>query len=194
MQIQSVILRLERFLRRNRKRFQAKRIILELLEGIGWAIWLLILLILSCGNTLIYLLYLAISIPIFIQRAKYDCRSDDRNLCNSMHNTVTTEKEEREDKGTDDLYIIDRDCRIIKGNIINSDFIGILTNLAFLRDSLKKESLNDVIPKSLLMDIQVLLNTNEEEISLEDFRTNVVRMINVVLIRLQGIYKLIIYS
>lgn len=93
-----------------------------------------------------------------------------------------------------DLYIIDRDCRIIKGNIINSDFIGILTNLAFLRDSLKKESLNDVIPKSLLMDIQVLLNTNEEEISLEDFRTNVVRMINVVLIRLQGIYKLIIYS
>lgn len=30
-----------------------------------------------------------------------------------------------------DLYIIDRDCRIIKGNIINSDFIGILTNLAF---------------------------------------------------------------
>ena len=76
----------------------------------------------------------------------------------------------------------------------NSDFIGILTNLAFLRDSLKKESLNDVIPKSLLMDIQVLLNTNEEEISLEDFRTNVVRMINVVLIRLQGIYKLIIYS
>ena len=83
-----------------------------------------------------------------------------------------------------DLYIIDRDCRIIKGNIINSDFIGIL----------KKESLNDVIPKSLLMDIQVLLNTNEEEISLEDFRTNVVRMINVVLIRLQGIYKLIIYS
>ena len=93
-----------------------------------------------------------------------------------------------------DLYIIDRDCRIIKGNIINSDVIGILTNLAFLRDSLKKESLNDVIPKSLLMDIQVLLNTNEEEISLEDFRTNVVRMINVVLIRLQGIYKLIIYS
>ena len=93
-----------------------------------------------------------------------------------------------------DLYIIDRDCRIIKGNIINSDFIVILTNLAFLRDSLKKESLNDVIPKSLLMDIQVLLNTNEEEISLEDFRTNVVRMINVVLIRLQGIYKLIIYS
>lgn len=101
MQIQSVILRLERFLRRNRKRFQAKRIILELLEGIGWAIWLLILLILSCGNTLIYLLYLAISILIFIQRAKYDCRSDDRNLCNSMHNTVTTEKEEREDEGTD---------------------------------------------------------------------------------------------
>lgn len=93
-----------------------------------------------------------------------------------------------------DLYIIDRDCRIIKGNIVNSDSIGILTNLAFLRDSLKKESLNDVIPKSLLMDIQVLLNTNEEEISLEDFRTNVVRMINVVLIRLQGIYKLIIYS
>lgn len=93
-----------------------------------------------------------------------------------------------------DLYIIDRDCRIIKDNIINSDFIGILTNLVFLRDSLKKESLNDVIPKSLLMDIQVLLNTNEEEISLEDFRTNVVRMINVVLIRLQGIYKLIIYS
>ena len=93
-----------------------------------------------------------------------------------------------------DLYIIDRDCRIIKDNIINSYFIGILTNLAFLRDSLKKESLNDVIPKSLLMDIQVLLNTNEEEISLEDFRTNVVRMINVVLIRLQGIYKLIIYS
>lgn len=93
-----------------------------------------------------------------------------------------------------DLYIIDRDCRIIKDNIINSDFIGILTNLTFLRDSLKKESLNDGIPKSLLMDIQVLLNTNEEEISLEDFRTNVVRMINVVLIRLQGIYKLIIYS
>lgn len=25
-----------------------------------------------------------------------------------------------------------------KGNIINSDFIGILTNLAFLRDSLKE--------------------------------------------------------
>ncbi|UVX70549.1 MAG: hypothetical protein [Bacteriophage sp.] len=82
----------------------------------------------------------------------------------------------------------------MKSNIVNSDFIGILTNLAHLRDSLKKESLNDVIPKSLLMDIQVLLNTNEEEISLEDFRTNVVRMINVVLIRLQGIYKLIIYS
>ena len=93
-----------------------------------------------------------------------------------------------------DLYTIDRDCRIMKGNIVNSDFISILTNLAYLRDSLKKESLNDVIPKSLLMDIQVLLNTNEEEISLEDFRTNVVRMINVVLIRLQGIYKLIIYS
>lgn len=93
-----------------------------------------------------------------------------------------------------DLYIIDRDCRIMKGNIVNSDFISILTNLAYLRDSLKKESLNDVIPKSLLMDIQVLLNTNEEEISLEDFRANVVRMINVVLIRLQGIYKLIIYS
>lgn len=103
-------------------------------------------------------------------------------------------KEKRRAQILNDLYIIDRDCRIIKGNIINSDFIGILTNLAFLRDSLKKESLNDVIPKSLLMDIQVLLNTNEEEISLEDFRTNVVRMINVVLIRLQGIYKLIIYS
>ena len=44
------------------------------------------------------------------------------------------------------------------------------------------------------MDIQVLLNTNEGDISLEDFRTNAVRMINVVLIRLQGIYKLIIYS
>lgn len=93
-----------------------------------------------------------------------------------------------------DLYTIYRDCRIMKGDIVNSDFIGILTNLAFLRDSLKKESLNDVIPKSLLTDIQALLNTNEEEISLEDFRTNVVRMINVVLIRLQGIYKLIIYS
>lgn len=86
---------------RKRKRFQAKRIILELLEGIGWAIWLLILLILSCGDTLIYLLYLAISVLIFIQKIKYDCRSNDRNLCNSMHNTVTTEKEEREDKGTD---------------------------------------------------------------------------------------------
>lgn len=34
-------------------------------------------------------------------KIKYDCRSNDRNLCNSMHNTVTTEKEEREDKGTD---------------------------------------------------------------------------------------------
>lgn len=93
-----------------------------------------------------------------------------------------------------DLCAIDRDCRIIKGNIVNSDFISILTNLAYLRDSLKKESLNDVIPTSLLMDIQVLLNTNEGDISLEDFRTNAVRMINVVLIRLQGIYKLIIYS
>lgn len=103
-------------------------------------------------------------------------------------------KEKKRAQILNDLYIIDRDCRIIKGNIINSDFIDILTNLAFLRDSLKKESLNDVIPKSLLMDIQVLLNTNEEEISLEDFRTNVVRVINVVLIRLQGIYKLIIYS
>lgn len=101
MQIQSVILRLERFLRRNRKKFQAKHIILELLKGIGWAIWLIVLLILSCGNTLIYLLYLAISIPIFIQKAKYDCRSDDRNLCNSMHNTVTTEEKEGEDKSTD---------------------------------------------------------------------------------------------
>ena len=101
MQIQSVILRLERFLRRNRKKFQAKRIILELLEGIGWAIWLVVLLILSCGDTLIYLLYLAISVPIFIQKIKYDCRNNDRNLCNSMHNTVTTEKEEREEKGTD---------------------------------------------------------------------------------------------
>ena len=95
------ILRLKRFLRRNRKRLQAKRIILELLEGIGWAIWLLILLILSCGDTLIYLLYLAISIPIFIQKIKYDCRSDDRNLCNSMHNTITTEEKEGEDKSTD---------------------------------------------------------------------------------------------
>lgn len=75
--------------------------ILELLEGIGWVIWLVVLLILSCGNTLIYLLYLAISIPIFIQRAKYDCRSNDRNLCNSMHNTVTTEEKEGEDKSTD---------------------------------------------------------------------------------------------
>lgn len=103
-------------------------------------------------------------------------------------------KEKIREQILNDLYIIDRYCRIIKGNIINSDFISILTNLAFLRDSLKKESLNDVIPESLLMDIQVLLNTNEEEISLEDFRTNVVRMINVVLIRLQGIYKLIIYS
>lgn len=93
-----------------------------------------------------------------------------------------------------DLYTIDRDCRIMKSNIVNSDFIGILTNLAYLRDSLKKESLNDVIPKSLLMDIQVLLNTNEEDISLEDFKTNVIRMINIVLMRLQGIYKLIIYS
>lgn len=101
MQIQSVILRLERFLRRNRKKFQAKRIILELLEGIGWAIWLVVLLILSCGDTLIYLLYLAISIPIFIQKIKYDCRSDDRNLCNSMHNTITTEEKEGEDKSTD---------------------------------------------------------------------------------------------
>jgi hypothetical protein len=82
----------------------------------------------------------------------------------------------------------------MKGNIVNSDFIGILTNLAYLRDSLKKESLNDVIPKSLLMDVQVLLNTNKEDISLEDFKTNVIRMINIVLIRLQGIYKLIIYS
>lgn len=93
-----------------------------------------------------------------------------------------------------DLCTIDRYCRIIKGNIVNSDFIGILTNLAYLRDSLKKESLNDVIPKSLLMDIQVLLNTNEEDVSLEDFKTNVIRMINIVLMRLQGIYKLIIYS
>ena len=82
----------------------------------------------------------------------------------------------------------------MKGNIVNSDFIGILTNLAYLRDSLKKESLNDVIPTSLLMDVQVLLNTNEGDISLEDFKTNVIRMINIVLIRLQGIYKLIIYS
>jgi hypothetical protein len=101
MQIQSVILRLKRFLRRNRKRFQAKRIILELLEGIGWAIWLVVLLILSCGDTLIYLLYLAISVPIFIQKIKYDCRSDDRNLYNSMHNTITTEEKEGEDKSTD---------------------------------------------------------------------------------------------
>jgi hypothetical protein len=101
MQIQSVILRLERFLRRNHKRFQAKRIILELLEGIGWAIWLVVLLILSCGDTLIYLLYLAISVPIFIQKIKYDCRSNDRNLCNSMHNTITTEEKEGEDKSTD---------------------------------------------------------------------------------------------
>lgn len=93
-----------------------------------------------------------------------------------------------------DLCTIDRYCRIIKGNIVNSDFIGILTNLAYLRDSLKKESLNDVIPTSLLMDIQVLLNTNEEDISLEDFKTNAIRMINIVLMRLQGIYKLIIYS
>lgn len=101
MQVQSVILRLKRFLRRNHKKFQAKRIILELLEGIGWAIWLVVLLILSCGDTLIYLLYLAISIPIFIQRAKYDCRSNNRNLCNSMHNTVTTEEKEGENKSTD---------------------------------------------------------------------------------------------
>lgn len=93
-----------------------------------------------------------------------------------------------------DLCTIDRYCRIIKGNIVNSDFISILTNLAYLRDSLKKESLNDVIPTSLLMDIQVLLNTNEEDISLEDFKTNAIRMINIVLMRLQGIYKLIIYS
>lgn len=93
-----------------------------------------------------------------------------------------------------DLCTIDRYCRIIKGNIVNSDFIGILTNLAYLRDSLKKESLNDVIPTGLLMDIQVLLNTNEEDISLEDFKTNAIRMINIVLMRLQGIYKLIIYS
>ena len=75
-----------------------------------------------------------------------------------------------------DLYTIDRDCRIMKSNIVNSDFIGILTNLAYLRD------------------IQVLLNTNEEDVSLEDFKTNVIRMINIVLMRLQGIYKLIIYS
>ena len=101
MQIQSVILRLERFLRRNRKKFQAKRIILELLEGIGWAIWLVVLLILSCGDTLIYLLYLAISIPIFIQRAKYDCRDNRSNLYNSMHNTIAKEKEKREEESTD---------------------------------------------------------------------------------------------
>ena len=101
MQIQSVILRLERFLRRNRKNFQAKRIILGLLGGVYWVIWLIILVILSCGDTLIYFLYLAVSILIFIQRAKYDCRSDDRNLCNSMHNTVTTEEKEGEDKSTD---------------------------------------------------------------------------------------------
>ena len=103
-------------------------------------------------------------------------------------------KEKKRAQILNDLYTIDRDCRIMKGNIVNSDFIGILTNLAFLRDSLKKESLDGIIPKSLLIDVQVLLNTNEEDISLEDFRTNVVRMINVVLIKLQGIYKLIIYS
>ena len=82
----------------------------------------------------------------------------------------------------------------MKGDIVNSDFIGILTNLAYLRDSLKKESLDGIIPKSLLMDVQVLLNTNEEDISLEDFKINVIRMINIILLRLQGIYKLIIYS
>ncbi len=103
-------------------------------------------------------------------------------------------KEKKRAQILNDLYTIDRDCRIMKGNIVNSDFIGILTNLAFLRDSLKKESLDGIIPKSLLIDVQVLLNTNEEDISLEDFKINVIRMINIVLIRLQGIYKLIIYS
>lgn len=103
-------------------------------------------------------------------------------------------KEKKRAQILNDLYTIDRDCRIMKGNIVNSDFIGILTNLAFLRDSLKKESLDGIIPKSLLMDVQVLLNTNEEDISLEDFKINVIRMINIILLRLQGIYKFIIYS
>ena len=71
------------------------------LEGIGWAIWLVVLLILSCGDALIYLLYLTISIPIFIQRAKYDCRDNRSNLYNSMHNTIAKEKEKREEESTD---------------------------------------------------------------------------------------------
>lgn len=35
-----------------------------------------------------------------------------------MHNTITTEEKEGEDKSTDinDLYTIDRDYRIMKGN------------------------------------------------------------------------------